>query len=198
MEVKRTKSGGSGSKKDDNDKSRSSKKTAGSISQLKKKMTKSFATLENKIQELEKEDSDVTESDSDEEASHFQFEETGFQMTQIEEDCLIQGVRHKEALQDVPGVLEEATVLQQEFEKRNANVPFKQKHGKKIELDLKNVMLLDSQSTVDLFCNPKFVRNTKRSSNKMRLKSNGGTMMVGHEATMKGCTMLMCGSAKMP
>jgi hypothetical protein len=182
-------SGGSGSKKDDDDKSRSSKsskKTAGSISQLKKKMTKSFATLEGKIQELEKEDSDITESDSDEEASHFQFEETGFQMTQVEEDSLIQGVRHEEVSQDIPGVPDEATVLQQEFEKRNANVLFKQNHGKKIELDLKNVILLDSQSTMDLFCNPKFVDNIKKSNKKMRLKSNGGTMMVSHKATMKG------------
>jgi hypothetical protein len=151
-------------------------------------MTKSFATLENKIQELSKEDSNITESDNKEEASHFHFEETGFQMMQLEEDSLIQGVRHEEVSQDIPGVpFEEATVFQQEFEKRNANVIlFKQNHGKKIELDLKNVILLDSQSTMDLFCNPKFVDNIKKSSKSMRLKSNGGTMMVSHKATMKG------------
>ena len=136
--------------------------------------------MESKIEELQKEDSDITDSDSDEEASHFQFEDeepsTGFQMIQLEED-----------LDDIPGVpFEQATVLHQAFEKRNAEVLFKQNHGKKIELDLKNIILLDSQSTMDLFCNPKLVKKITKTSKTMRLKSNGGTMMVSQKATMAG------------
>jgi hypothetical protein len=82
--------------------------------------------------------------------------------------------------------LKDATMFQQAFEERNAKVLFKQNHSKKIELDLKNVMLLDSQSAMDLFCNPKLVDRTHKTDKKMRLKSDGGTMMVSHKASMKG------------
>jgi hypothetical protein len=74
--------------------------------------------------------------------------------------------------------LKEATMFQQAFEERNAKVLFKQNHSKKIELDLKNVILLDSQSTMDLFWNPKLVDKTYKTDKKMRLKSNGGTMIT--------------------
>jgi hypothetical protein len=46
-------------------------------------MKKSFATMETKIHELSKSDSDSAKSDEDKEDSHFQHQdETGFQMTQ--------------------------------------------------------------------------------------------------------------------
>jgi hypothetical protein len=139
-------------------------------------MKKSFPTLESKIQELETEDSSMTHSDNDpEEASHFQFKDeepsTGFQMIQLEEDhenALIQEVTSHN-MSAVP--FKETTVLHQAFEKCNAKVLFKQNHGKKLELDLKNVTLLDSQSTMDLFCNPKLVNNTTKTSKNVRLKS---------------------------
>jgi hypothetical protein len=62
----------------------------------------------------------------------------------------------------------------------NADVLFKQNDGKEISLDLRNIILLDSQSTMDLLCNPKLVHNISRANNKMRLQSNGGSMMVNH------------------
>jgi hypothetical protein len=54
---------------------------------------------------------------------------------------------------------------------------FKQTHGTKINLDLKKVILLASQSTMDLICcDPALVESTFKSSHSMRLKSNGGTI----------------------
>jgi hypothetical protein len=124
-------------------------------------MKKSFATLSSKIEELEN-NSDLTGSDSnhdeDEDAeSHFQYTvadpPTGFQMLQLE-------------LHDVAGVPdEEGTLLHQEFEQRNADVLCKKNHGQRIKLDLKNVILLDSQSTLDLVCNRKLVDKVTTASN---------------------------------
>jgi hypothetical protein len=56
--------------KNDDDKSRSSKSSdASDISKPQKKMKKSFATMETKIHELSKADSDISESDEEEEGS---------------------------------------------------------------------------------------------------------------------------------
>jgi hypothetical protein len=53
-------------------------------------------------------------------------------------------------------------------------------------LDLREIILLDSQSTMDLICNPNLVKKIVRSSTEMQLKSNGGFMTVEHKATMAG------------
>jgi hypothetical protein len=58
--------------------------------------------------------------------------------------------------------------------------------GSSIKLDLKEVILLDSQSTTDLFCNASLVSNISKSRSNMRLKSNGSTMVVTRTATMEG------------
>ena len=84
----------------------------------------------------------------------------------------------------IPGVPCKASKKSKSFEQRNTNVLFKQKHGKKIDLDLRNVILLDNQSTMDLFCNHD--NKVTNSSKKMKLQSNGGTMVVCHKATMSG------------
>jgi hypothetical protein len=63
---------------------------------------------------------------------------------------------------------------------------FKQAHhGDKITLDLKNVML-HSQSTMDLFCNKNLVQKIYKTIDTMKLKSNGGSMVVGRKATISG------------
>jgi hypothetical protein len=128
--------------------SRSSKSSKASITKMQKKMKKSFATLQSKIDELEHKNSDLTDSDSDEEeASHFQFSNS---MT----DCLLQGVQSKKKAvpHGSPGVPQETgTMFHQAFERRNAEVLFKQNHGKGISLDLRNIILLDSQSTIWIY-----------------------------------------------
>ena len=177
---------GSKNSKHGDDASRSSKSSktskAKSITKLHKEMKgvkKSFTTIQSKIEELEKEDdSDLTDSDDESgEDSHFQYgrdeHSHGFQMLQFEHQ--ITGV-----------VPEEGMMFQQTFEDRNQDVLFKQNHGKKVNLDLRNIILLDSQSTMDLFCNPQLVTKITKASTKMRLKSNGGTMNVHHKACIEG------------
>jgi hypothetical protein len=66
--------------------------------------------------------------------------------------------------------------LDKKFEPRIANL-FKQS-GSSIKLDLKEVILLGSQSTMDLFYNAALVNRISKSKSNMRLKSNGGTMVV--------------------
>ena len=71
----------------------------------------------------------------------------------------------------------------QDFEQRNIDILFK-KRGPKLNLALRNIVLLDSQSTMDLFCNPQLVSSIRRSKTTMKLQSNGGTMTVRHKASI--------------
>jgi hypothetical protein len=135
-----------------------------SIAQSVKKLAKDTKNLKKAFTQLQKtteRDLDLSGSESEEEDSHFQFGD-GFQFTQM---------RVKQ------------TAI--EFEPRIAKL-FKQTHGTKIKLDLKKVILLDSQSTMDLICDPALVESTFKSSHSMRLKSNGGTMEVKKQAIMPG------------
>jgi predicted transcriptional regulator len=74
--------------------------------------------------------------------------------------------------------------LNKKFEPRIAKL-FKQA-GSSIKLDLKEVILLDSQSTMDFFCNTALVSKIIKSRSNLRLKSNGGTMVFTRKATMEG------------
>jgi hypothetical protein len=53
-------------------------------------------------------------------------------------------------------------------------------------LDLREVILLDRQSTMDLFCNSALVGKTIRPASIMRLKINGVTIVVTRKAYMVG------------
>jgi hypothetical protein len=81
--------------------------------------------------------------------------------------------------------MQHETTLQQTFEKRNADVLFKLCPSK-TKLDLRKVVLLDSQSTMDLFCNPHLTKEVTKTPNVMNLQSNGGTMLIRHKASISG------------
>jgi hypothetical protein len=64
---------------------------------------------------------------------------------------------------------------------------FKQSHGvKSVDLDLREIILLDSQSTMDLFCNQALIGNSFKANTSMHLQSNGRTMMVMLQACVPG------------
>ena len=144
--------------------SKSSKSSSSSITKLQKQakqLKKTFTTLTEKIDELENEDSDLSDSDSAQtKASHFQM---GFQFTQ-----------------------REPVALEQIFEKKNADIMFEKIGGTTVQLNLQNVILLDSQSTMDLFCNKRLVNHIYKSKRPMKLQSNGGTMLIKHKASITG------------
>jgi hypothetical protein len=138
-----------------------------SIVQSIKKLAKDTKNLKKALtqhQKTNKQDFDLYGSKSEEEDSHVQFG-NGFQFTQMK--------------------VKQTAI---EFELQIANL-FKQTHGTKIKLDLKKVIRLDSQSTMDLICDPALVESTFKSSHSMRLKSNGGTMEVKNK---QSCQDTMC------
>ncbi len=67
------------------------------------------------------------------------------------------------------------------YNKQNTAATFE-----KTKLDLRKVMLLDSESTMDLFCNKELVEDINKSDKLLRLKSNGGRMVVKQKATVPG------------
>jgi hypothetical protein len=135
-----------------------------SIARSVKKLAKDTKNLKKaftQLQKTSKQDSDLSGSESEEEDLQFQFS-NGFQFTQMK--------------------VKQTAI---KFEPQIAKLS-KQTHGTKIKLDLKKVILLDSQSTMDLICDPALVELTFESSHSMRLKSNGGTMEVKKQAIMPG------------
>jgi len=148
---------------DDDDKSTASAKSVKKLTKDMKSMKKAFTQLKEVIEG----DSDLSGSDSEED-SHFQVQARKFQFIQLERESEPRIAR-----------------IEREFEPRIAKL-FKQAHGGKFELDLREVILLDSQLTMDLICNPALVKKTFKSSHAMKLKSNGGTMTITHKAKVAG------------
>lgn len=53
-------------------------------------------------------------------------------------------------------------------------------------IDMRNVILLDNESTMDLFCNKRFVTDIVKSKDSVKVTSNGGTLLVNHKASLPG------------
>ena len=54
------------------------------------------------------------------------------------------------------------------------------------QLDLKNVILIDNQSTLDLIYNKKLTSKIKKSDKKISVQGNGGTLTIKYKARMPG------------
>ena len=56
------------------------------------------------------------------------------------------------------------------------------------QLGLRNVILLDNQSTLDLICNKKLATKIEKSNRTMTVQGNGGTLDITHRVKLKGYT----------
>ena len=77
-------------------------------------------------------------------------------------------------------------VLHQVFEYQNIKVRFKKSHTNSIKIDLRKVILLESQSTMDLLCNPKLIGKIYKAKKKIHLQSNRVKMIITHKAQVAG------------
>ena len=75
--------------------------------------------------------------------------------------------------------------VEQNFEPRITTI-LNQSASHESKLDLTQVILLDNQSTMDLFCNELLVSTMFESKAPIRLKINGRTMKVNNKATLNG------------
>jgi serine protease inhibitor ecotin len=100
-------------------------------------MKKAFTTVNTQLILLKEADSEISDSEGDEEASHFQMDEA------LQFDQVTKG-----------------------FKPRIVKL-FKKNHGSKIKLDVREVILLDRQPTMDLFCNSVMVGKTIKSATSM-------------------------------
>jgi hypothetical protein len=105
--------------------------------------------------------------------------------------------RAKEAESDISeSEGEDLQFVQVDKELKPSIVKLFKQAGSTIKLDLQEVILLDSQSTMDLLCNAALVSNTSKFNLSMRLKSNGGTMVVSCRETVPGYNKIVWSSTR--
>ncbi len=68
----------------------------------------------------------------------------------------------------------------------NLNVAMALKSPKAWDLDLRNVWLLDSQSTFDLCCNNDFAAKKRKAKQALNMSSNGGGLHISKECMVLG------------
>ena len=148
---------------DDNDNITETNAIRASVKNLTKdvkKTTIAFTSLNTQLQQLKEDNSDLYDSGEEDKASHFKISEnSGFQLSQLNE----------------------------EFEPQIVNF-FNHSDGRNVgintKLDLLEVILLDSHSTIYFLCRQYLLEKTTNPKTKMRLMINGGTMMVLHKVTV--------------
>jgi hypothetical protein len=59
-------------------------------------------------------------------------------------------------------------------------------HSTTSELNLGNVILLDNELTMDLFCNKRFLKNITKTSETVNVTSNDGKLLVKHKGVLPG------------
>ena len=147
-------------KQSQNDRNPDDASAAASIKKLSKEikgMKKQFATIKTQL-ESHGEESDLSESEDENEDMLFQHETEHFQFAQLDAkfDPRIEALL-KQSEKDHPR-----------------------------DLDLRRVWLLDSQSTTNLFCDKRCVTDIKDSHSTMRLQSNGGQMATRKKGRVPG------------
>ena len=177
-----------GKKKESNDDkyrgSKSSKPVKSDIVNQKSKTKNTFTTSEENIDNLGYEESSLTSSNSEDSSgnSHLQFHNkpTSFTVTK-------KFKTYPEYSVKIPGVTNPTgVVLQKAFEEWNRKLLFKKIRAKSIKFDLRNIILLDRQFTMDLLCNPKLIGNIFKAKKNMRLQSSGGNMGIPHKSQVAG------------
>ena len=127
-------------------------------------MKKHVALMQKMLSSLEEEDSDMTESE--------------------EEDVhLTLNVADKATNNINDATLEELARVTMDAEHLFLNQPrMKARSG----LNLRQVILLDTQSTVNLFCNQNLATDIKESTTTMTVQSTDEKLVVRHKATIPG------------
>ena len=82
------------------------------------------------------------------------------------------------------------------LEERNPKIVLALKSRKHDDLDLRNVLLLDNQSTFDLCCNNKFTSQIMKATNALTMTSNGGGLRITEKCKSPGYKYLVWYSKK--
>ena len=72
------------------------------------------------------------------------------------------------------------------LQKCNPKIVLALKSKKSKDLDLRNVLLLDNQSTFDLCCNKRFTSKISKTSNPLIMTSNGGGLKITEKCRIPG------------
>jgi hypothetical protein len=72
------------------------------------------------------------------------------------------------------------------LEERNPKIVLALKSKKFKDLDLRNVLLLDNQSTFDLCCNKRFTSKIFGATNALTMTSNGGGLRITKKCKIPG------------
>ena len=97
-----------------------------------------------------------------------------------EEDSDLSSKEGSNSIQAGIALLQEASPMLAEY------ISMAHKAGNLTMLDLREVWLLDSQTTYNLCCNPNMVAKIKKAQKMLNMSGNGGKMKITQEAKVPG------------